>query len=458
MKALLAAFLAFALAIGFGTNLVAADPATTAWSPLRKPRQADIWGESVPNEVPRRVRDTSTTRPAVHQAPVHQTPVHRPARATNVAPTQHMAQGDMFSEVLPELHYNEPSMMSAPMMDAPMMGAPMGAPMMGAPRRRALHPIATPQPPCDMGCATRGLFAEFLYLRPGNDKVGYGVPIDGAIVAPGGVAPIQIRSEATVDPDFSGGFRVGGNFMLNPIASLELSYTQLEADDQDSTSVQSPFVLRSLVAHPGTQSAATDFLSGSAQLDIRFDLIDVAITRELHAGPDHVLAWHMGSRFANLEQQFTSSLLSSTRQETVTSEIDFQGAGITLGLRGARRVNSQFVGGHQHGWSLYGKALASFLAGNFDAGYRQRDNFTTSALVDTGWEEDRVVPILDLETGVCWTSRTERFHLSAGYMFSAWYNVITTDSFVDAVQDNASATIDDTMTFDGFVINIEYRF
>jgi hypothetical protein len=309
----------------------------------------------------------------------------------------------------------------------------------------------------------RGLFAEYLYLRPGNDKVSYAVPIDGAIVAPEDVAPIQIGDEAVVDPGFSSGYRVGGNVAVSPLAALSLTYTHFDASDADRTAVDSPFVLRSLVAHPGTQTSATDFLEGAAQQEIRFDLVDLTFSRELWGGPHHIVCWQLGPRYGKLEQTFDSTLTSSTRIDTVNSRIEFHGGGLQFGLSAARHIlgrNScaagQFDGGQ--GWSLYGRTLASFLAGRFEADYVQQDNFSEVAVVDTGWREERIVPILDLELGIAWTSNSERLHLSAGYLFSGWYNTVGTDQFIDGVRHNSSIAIDDTLTFDGLVVNAEYRF
>ncbi len=308
----------------------------------------------------------------------------------------------------------------------------------------------------------RGLYGEMLYLRPGNDKISFAVPVDGASTSTT-IAPVQIGDEATVDADFAAGYRVGGDVMLNPYLSLGLSYTKFHADDDERVTTRSPFVLRSIVSHPGTRTTSRDFLEGRAEQDIRFDLIDVILTREWLASDNHLVAWQLGPRFGSLDQEFQSTMTSSTLIETVRTEVDFDGGGLAFGLVGVRRIMG--IGGcpcpqcaKHRGWSLYGKALASVLGGKMHTSYIQSDNFTRDAIVRTGWEDDRLVPTLDIEFGLNWISPSDRLRLSAGYLFSAWYGIVTTDEFIDGVRRNSSLSISDTMTFDGLTASAEWRF
>ena len=119
----------------------------------------------------------------------------------------------------------------------PMMGgypaaAPMGYP---APYTPAVPPqydvrqeaAANPAPPaadcngcgqpacpqcalrCDCWNHKVAVFGEFLYLRRAQRRSGFGVPIDGPIVAPPTNNPIQIGRFGVVDQDYSPGFRFG---------------------------------------------------------------------------------------------------------------------------------------------------------------------------------------------------------------------------------------------------------
>lgn len=324
-------------------------------------------------------------------------------------------------------------------------------------------------PSCVSCCGPSRVFGEYLYLRPGNDKVSYAVPIDGAIVPPTGAPPIQIGNEGVVDNDFASGFRVGWERPINPFATIAVVYTHFEGDEESQVSIDAPFVLRSLVSHPGTQSAPTDFLDGSARSDIDFKLADIAFSRNFVQQPSYWIDWQIGLRYGNLEQQFNSTLTNSFLIESVETGIKYDGGGFRVGLAAERRVSAECLGflpsecgcpncGGAHGWSLYGNAFASFLGGSFRTNYIQRDNFTADPIVNTGWKEDRIVPILDIEFGFNWVSPNQRWRFNAGYLFSAWYNVVKTDEFINGVRTNLSNGISDTLTFDGLVTGVEWRY
>ena len=290
-------------------------------------------------------------------------------------------------------------------------------------------------------------FGEYLYIRPGKDKVSYAVPINGGIVPPAGAPPVQVGPEAVVDCNFKSGFRTGFSRALNSCADLGVTYTYLESDIFDQMSIDPLFVIRSLVNHPGTVAAPTDFLDANANYEIRFDLIDIDYRRALVCGERSALRYFIGVRYANLEQQFDSRFSNSTMIETVTSDVRFDGGGIRVGLEGERHARNL-------GLMIYGRGAASFLGGEFRGRYAQGDS-VRGDLVDTGWREDRIVSVLDFELGIGWASRTGSLRLTAGYFFSAWCGVIQTDEFIRAVRSNDSVSIDDTITFDGLVVRTE---
>jgi hypothetical protein len=72
-------------------------------------------------------------------------------------------------------------------------------------------------------------------------------------------------------------------------------------------------------------------------------------------------------------------------------------------------------------------------------------------LVVVNWDDDRIVPMLDYELGVAWTNPQGNLRLSAGYMMSHWFNIVSTPVFVEAVQSDSYVNVNDTISFDGLV-------
>ena len=295
------------------------------------------------------------------------------------------------------------------------------------------------------------LYGELLYLRPGNDKVSYAVPINGAIVPPVGVAPVQVGPEGIADNGFQPGFRIGLGRALSECSNLGASYTYFESNTSDTKARPGAFVLRSLVHHPGTANAATDFLQADAAYSIDFQVVDVEFNRLLASGESYALRYVIGGRYGRLEQGFQSMFSNSTDTETVATDVNFDGGGIRFGLEGERHAR-------RSGFMVYAKGNASFLGGEFTGSYVQGDAFGGATVVNAGWSDDRVISIVDAEIGVGYACCDGRLRFTAGYLVSAWSNVVTTDDFISSVQINDSSDVSDTLTFDGLTSRVEYRY
>jgi hypothetical protein len=299
------------------------------------------------------------------------------------------------------------------------------------------------------GC---GLFADFLYLRPSNDQVPVAVPINGAIVPPPGSAPVQAGETAIADLGFVPAFRVGGWWGLDECARIGIAYTRFEGASHVATAVSAPIVLRSLVSHPGTFAAPTDFLDAAATQDIGFQLADVDYRRIWWTGDRYLVHYVLGARYAHLGQTFDSTLSNSTTVETVNTHLRFDGAGLRLGLGGERHAACS-------GWMIYGAAAASFLGGVSGGDYLQRNSTAAvDPLVINSWSDDRLVPILELEAGIGWTSQSGCFRVKAGYLVTSWFNVPTTENCIRAVHQNRTTGMEDTLTFDGLDLRCELHF
>lgn len=304
---------------------------------------------------------------------------------------------------------------------------------------------------CEDPCGPRWrVYGDFLYLRPANEKVAFAVPINGAIEPPPGMPPVQIGMEAVVDCDYDPGFRIGAGRILNDCSEVGMSCTFLESETFNGISTDVPYAIRSLVDHPGDWAAPTDFLTADAELEIDLGLFDVDYRRVLACGECYRLNYLVGARYAHLDQTFASVFTNSTRIEAVATAVRFDGGGIRLGLEGERQIGT-------FGLMVYGSGVASFVGGEFRCRYAQA-NTGGGFVVNTGWNEDRVVSILDIELGFGWASPGGQLRVTAGYMFNGWFNTVVTDEFIDSVRLNNSVDAGDSLSFDGLVLRSEIRF
>jgi hypothetical protein len=293
-----------------------------------------------------------------------------------------------------------------------------------------------------------GVFGEYLYLHARDVDLAYAIPLSG-IAAQGSV---PVGPVGVADPDYEPGYRVGGSIAFNRCSSVTVSYTHYESHtfDQIRTGpTTAPFVIHSLLVDPNTASAASDSLVAQADYDIDFELADAAYRRVFRVSKRSALNYSVGARYGHLDQELLSAQPISPGVTTVLSDISFDGGGALFGLDGEQLIGCR-------GFSLYAKGAASFLAGSFHADYLQRNTFA-QVQSTTRWEDDRIVPILEYELGAAWTGKKGHLRLAAGYTMMAWYNSVTTGTFVQAVQNRNFVDVEDTLTFDGVVGRAEFR-
>jgi hypothetical protein len=106
---------------------------------------------------------------------------------------------------------------------------------------------------------------------------------------------------------------------------------------------------------------------------------------------------------------------------------------------------------------MYAKGYGSILPGEFRASYWQSQSFD-NRVVNTSWKAGRVMTMWDLELGVGWSSKCKNYRATAGYVFSAWTNMVQTDEWIRGVHTNDFVGMDDTSTFDGLVGRFEARY
>ena len=97
------------------------------------------------------------------------------------------------------------------------------------------------------------------------------------------------------------------------------------------------------------------------------------------------------------------------------------------------------------------------LLGEFSGDFRQTSLFDGLQGAD-GYDDYRILPVLDFELGLRHTNRSGKFSVSAGYLVSAWFNTMTTAGFIDSVHRSDFAEVSETLVFDGLTARAEFRF
>ena len=293
-----------------------------------------------------------------------------------------------------------------------------------------------------------GVFADLLYLRPGNIDYIYAVEQTGTLPTDSPTGPV-----GRVGFDGALGYRVGANFALSDCSSIQASYTWFQSETSDTISANPGTVLIFQPGVPSIHSVGASSIQASADYDIRFQQVDLDYRGLLYGTCDSAVNYFAGLRYANLEQNFRAQedVGVPVGLTNVTSDINFDGFGIGVGLDGMRRSAYS-------GLLIYGRGSASFVSGEFKADYRQTTQFGPNSIVGNSLEDFRVVTILQTEVGIGWESECGRLRVTGGYQVAGWFNSLTTGTYIAGVQNRQFDELWETISFDGFVSRVEWRF
>jgi hypothetical protein len=289
------------------------------------------------------------------------------------------------------------------------------------------------------------IFGDLLFLQPRDVDMPFAIPTDGVVPA----TAVPVGPVAVADPDYETWFRAGFGLALTPCSSLGLGYTHYESATNAATAINAPNVIMPLVVDPATINALAFGQSATARYDIDFQLLDFDLRRLASGGSRHAVNYSLGARYGHMDQDFRAVFAAQPGFTSVDTRIAFDGGGPRFGIDGERLLGGSRL-------TMYGKAAASFLAGQYRATFVQANSFTGVQAL-TAWNDDRIVPILESEVGLGWVSDSGRVRLATGYTMLGWFNSLTTGTLIEAEQAFDFVDIHDTITFDGFVARIELR-
>jgi Legionella pneumophila major outer membrane protein precursor len=293
-----------------------------------------------------------------------------------------------------------------------------------------------------------GVFADFLYLRPGNIDYIYAVEQTGTLPTDSQTGPT-----GRVGFDASPGYRVGLTHCLTECSSIQASYTWFQDDTQSSITATPGTVLIFQPGLPSIPNVGASSIQASANYNIRFQQADIDYRGLLYGTCNSSLNYFAGLRYANLKQDFHAEedIGVPVGLAQTNTHISFDGFGIGMGLDGMRRAANS-------GWLVYGRSSASFVSGEFKANYREVTQFGPNSVVGNNLVDYRVITILQTELGLGWQSACGRVRVTTGYQFAGWFNSLTTGSYILGVQNRQFNNLNETITFDGLVTRLQFQF
>lgn len=291
------------------------------------------------------------------------------------------------------------------------------------------------------------LSGEFLLLQPGNTDLVYALeqtsPFPAAASPTGPVGIVGINPQA--------GFRIGLTHAASDHTSLIAGYTWWQGDASSRLQASGGNVLGSTILYPDAATTAMGSSQASASQRIRFQFADVGYRHLWKANETMAVNWIGGLRYGNLSQKLNVRQVNTLPgTTTLDTKINFDGFGITGGLDFERLSQ-------RSGLSLYGRSMASLMAGDWNAHYRQSNDLALGVIANN-YEDFRVTPVLEAELGLAWTSPQRRCRCHVGMQVSGWYNAVSTREYTDSVRQGMYSDINETVTFNGLTLGGQWRF
>jgi hypothetical protein len=303
--------------------------------------------------------------------------------------------------------------------------------------------------PC--GAPSQWFFtADYLYVRSSfSDSIGY-VDVNQGTETHRDIAQLEF--------DYESSFRFGGGYRMSGCGDeIRFLYTRLESSaflQQDGGSgIFAPYY--------GNIDSDEELV---VHADAEINSYDLEFSKAIPLGGGGCACggcggccgscspWEVavfsGFRAAEAEWNRAFVVLEDNGEEdgTAAQTMDFDGAGLKVGLEGRR----YFFGG---GWlSMYAKGALSLLYGDLD--------FNSS--IDGGQQLSRqstninqIIPVTDLEAGM--TAQISCYsRMTAGYLMSAWHDLGFREH--DSVASEVLFDDANILGFDGFFARLEFAY
>ncbi|MCL4204409.1 MAG: hypothetical protein KJ000_18140 [Pirellulaceae bacterium] len=269
--------------------------------------------------------------------------------------------------------------------------------------------------------------AELIHWKARSSALDYAAFVDPIWLSPG-----RIES---LDFDWQTGVRGRLGYRFDSAWDVGWSFTYYDTEAAGSVDwLDEPDL--ALVATRSVLDITVDAVAATASLN--YQVHDLEIGRNLCLRDDTDLRLFGGFRWAQIDQAAAtqyeySDFLGDTFAGELTSRSELEAYGIRIGAEGWWNL--------PRGFSLFGRAAGSVLAGRFKLAQQEIDD-VEGTVVDFTGTIDQAVPVLETAAGAAWTYGN--WQVAGGYELASWFNLAAGP---DASHD---------LLLDGFFVRVSY--
>ncbi|HEY7155696.1 MAG TPA: Lpg1974 family pore-forming outer membrane protein [Gemmataceae bacterium] len=287
-----------------------------------------------------------------------------------------------------------------------------------------------------------GLFldGEYLYLRPHSQSMDYAIANTTSSSMPDGSAVAR-------DWSWRSGLRGGLSYRLpGQPWSVGFYYTYLHDATSGSVAAPDGGFLFATLTHPGT---VAEVQTASAATSLNYNVYDLEVGRWCCLTNTFAVRFFGGGRFAHIDQNFTAFYDGGdANQDLVSRQLHFNGGGFRAGAEATQNLF--------WGLSLFGRANASLVGGEFHSTLLETNNAGATTLTNFVDRFDKVVPVAEMTMGLAW--RYQNFRLTAGYQFIDWFGLVNVPTFVDDAHQGKFVRQTSDLSLEGLILRAEWWF
>lgn len=282
------------------------------------------------------------------------------------------------------------------------------------------------------------LDAEYLYLKPHSQANDYAIANMNNTDVPDGIV-------ANRDWSWRSAFRVGLGYGLRGQPwNVGFFYTYLHDNTNGNAVSPGGGFLFATLTHPGT---VAEVQTAAAANSLNYNVYDLEIGRWCCPTKNLSVRLFGGGRFARIDQNFTASYDGGdANQDVVARQLHFNGGGFRAGAEAMQNLFG--------GFSLFGRANAALVAGEFHSTLVETNNAGATTLTNYTNRFEKVVPVAELLAGLGWQFRTLR--LFAGYQYINWFGLVNVPSFVDDAHQGKFVRQTSDLGLEGLVLRAEW--
>lgn len=279
---------------------------------------------------------------------------------------------------------------------------------------------------------------EYLFLKPHSQSMDYAIANTSSTDVPDG-------NVVSRDWTWRSALRVGLGYRLpGQPWSIGFYYTYLHDGTGGSVAAPAGGFLFATLTHPGTVS---EVQTASAATSLNYNVFDLEVGRWCALTDTFAVRFFGGGRFAHIDQNFNAFYNGSdANQDVVARQLHFNGGGFRAG---ADAVQNLFWG-----LSLFGRANAGLLSGEFHSTLLETNNAGATTLTNFTDRFDKVVPVTEMAMGLGWQYHNLR--LTAGYQFINWFGLVNVPTFVNDAHQGKFVYQTSDLSLEGLILRAEW--